>query len=225
MLQRDHTIGDWRALAERAVRTNGEIMAFGDFVIVSAVLASFVLFVETTEREIFNLSRRHYQQEGDINFGVILSMTGSGPHMLCKPTVKPTLSSIMTAEAYVFAIETINNNTNLLPDIKLGFHMLDDCNKQSVALVQALNFVPGTDGADPPMNVVGVLGPMTSSTSTLVAHLLSAYELPQVSYSATADELSDKTVYPYFIRLMPPDNYQVRDIILHLVSLFSCLLR
>ena len=48
--------------------------------------------------------------------------------------------------------------------------------------------------------MLAVVGSANSDTSTAVASLLSVNSIPQISYSATSPELSDKTRYPSFLR-------------------------
>ncbi len=37
------------------------------------------------------------------------------------------------------------------------------------------------------------------------------FQIPQISYASTSLELSDKSRFEYFSRVVPPDNFQVRD--------------
>lgn len=55
--------------------------------------------------------------------------------------------------------------------------------------------------------VIGVIGSSRSSQSKAVAQLLSPAQIPLISFFSTSDELSDKTLYPYFLRTVPPDRY------------------
>lgn len=38
------------------------------------------------------------------------------------------------------------------------------------------------------------------------------FQIPQISYASTSTELSDKSRFEYFSRVVPPDNYQARAI-------------
>jgi len=51
-----------------------------------------------------------------------------------------------------------------------------------------------------------------------VQNLLSLFNIPQIGYSATSKDLSDKSLYRYFMRVVPSDKLQARalvDIVLH----------
>ena len=53
-----------------------------------------------------------------------------------------------------------------------------------------------------------VIGPGSSTTSIQVQNVLQLFHMPQIGYSATAKDLSDKGQFPYFLRVAPPDNFQ-----------------
>lgn len=38
------------------------------------------------------------------------------------------------------------------------------------------------------------------------------FQIPQISYASTSTELSDKSRFEYFSRVVPPDNYQAQAI-------------
>jgi len=42
--------------------------------------------------------------------------------------------------------------------------------------------------------------------------LLKLYKIPMISYSATSPDLSDKTLYPYFGRVVPSDDAQGKGV-------------
>ena len=69
-------------------------------------------------------------------------------------------------------------------------------------------------------NVLGIVGP-TTSTSTEYISALTRYEnIPIISYSATSDSLSDTQHYPNVLRTMPSDSVQV-EVIKSLLDLFN----
>lgn len=39
------------------------------------------------------------------------------------------------------------------------------------------------------------------------------FQIPQISYAATSTELSDKSRYDYFSRVVPPDNFQAKAMV------------
>ncbi|XP_056280267.1 glutamate receptor, metabotropic 8a isoform X2 [Pseudoliparis swirei] len=128
-------------------------------------------------------------------------------------------------EAMMFAIDLINKDPELLPNITLGARILDTCSRDTYALEQSLTFVQalierdGTDvrcaNGDPPIftkpdKIIGVIGAAASSVSIMVANILRLFKIPQISYASTAPELSDNTRYDFFSRVVPPDSYQAQ---------------
>ena len=105
---------------------------------------------------------------------------------------------VQRLEAMLFAIDKINADTRLLPDVKLGAIILDTCSSDSYALNQSLEFIRAsintvegsafqcTDGSIPRpkygMKIIsGVVGGSYSEVSLQVANLLRLFRIPQVS--------------------------------------------
>ncbi|KAL8613944.1 hypothetical protein ACOMHN_023180 [Nucella lapillus] len=68
-------------------------------------------------------------------------------------------------------------------------------------------------GADLNKPIVGLIGPGSSEASIQVQNLMQIFNIPQIGYSATSMDLSDKNIYRYFLRVVPPDNYQVQALV------------
>lgn len=98
----------------------------------------------------------------------------------------------------LFAVDKINADPLLLPDVKLGAIILDTCSSDSYALNQSLEFIRASintvessafecgDGSTPRprygMKVIsGVVGGSYSEVSLQVANLLRLFRIPQVS--------------------------------------------
>lgn len=60
----------------------------------------------------------------------------------------------------------------------------------------------------PPL--VGVVGPASSSAAIQVQNLLQLFHIPQVGYSTTSKDLSDKGRFGFFLRVVPSDYYQAQ---------------
>nr|XP_032832666.1 metabotropic glutamate receptor 5-like [Petromyzon marinus] len=58
--------------------------------------------------------------------------------------------------------------------------------------------------------IVGLIGPGSSSMAIQVQNLLQLFNIPQIAYSATSKDLSDKSHYKYFMRVVPSDTLQAR---------------
>ena len=57
-----------------------------------------------------------------------------------------------------------------------------------------------------PYDVVAVIGSTQSSQSVAVSHVLGPAQVPLVSFFSTSDDLSNKRLFPYFLRTTPPDR-------------------
>lgn len=128
---------------------------------------------------------------------------------------------IQRLEAMIFAINRINIEGKILPGIKLGLSAFDTCSSETTALDRTVEeFITHQrcdseeeEGAIGMRQVVGVVGPLYSSISVQVAHLLRLFRMPQISYDSTSSELSDNTKYEYFLRTVPSDLLQARAIV------------
>ena len=126
-------------------------------------------------------------------------------------------------EAMLFAVDQINNDSNLLNGVKLGITIQDTCGIESVATQNAKAFVSSkfqcSDNlmmrdADPiAPYFAGVIGGMYSSVTIAVATFLQPWYIPQVSPASTSIKLSDTERYKYFARTVPSDTYQNRVIV------------
>ncbi|XP_055790607.1 metabotropic glutamate receptor 8-like isoform X2 [Salvelinus fontinalis] len=162
--------------------------------------------------------------DGDIMLGGLFPVHSRGERGVPCGELKKE-KGIHRLEAMLFAIDLINKDPELLPNVTLGARILDTCSRDTYALEQSLTFVQALierDGSDvrcangdapifaKPDKVVGVIGAAASSVSIMVANILRLFKIPQISYASTAPELSDNTRYDFFSRVVPPDSYQAQ---------------
>ncbi|XP_075956386.1 extracellular calcium-sensing receptor-like [Anarhichas minor] len=122
------------------------------------------------------------------------------------------------AQAMLFAIEEINNSTDLLPGISLGYKIYDTCGSIARSVRVALALANGNDAAsalsEAPCTrlsrVQAIMGETSSSPCMAVATVIGSFHVPMISHFATCACLSDKTKYPSFLRTVPSDYYQSR---------------
>ncbi|KAM5180256.1 metabotropic glutamate receptor 5 isoform 2-T2 [Mantella aurantiaca] len=138
---------------------------------------------------------------------------------------------IQRVEAMLHALDRINADPNILPNITLGCEIRDSCWHSAVALEQSIEFIRDSlisseeeeglvrcvDGSSSSFHskkpIVGVIGPGSSSVAIQVQNLLQLFNIPQIAYSATSMDLSDKTLYKYFMRVVPSDAQQARAMV------------
>ncbi|KAM9524257.1 metabotropic glutamate receptor 6-like isoform 1-T1 [Salvelinus alpinus] len=165
--------------------------------------------------------------KGDITLGGLFPVHSRGPAGVPCGEIKRE-KGIHRMEAMLYALDQINSDPDLLPNITLGAMVLDTCSRDTYALEQSLTFVQALiqkDNSDvrcsnnePPIirkpeRVVGVIGASGSSVSIMVANVLRLFAIPQISYASTAPELSDKSRYEFFSRVVPPDSYQAQAMV------------
>ncbi|XP_051950337.1 glutamate receptor, metabotropic 6a [Xyrauchen texanus] len=164
---------------------------------------------------------------GDITLGGLFPVHARGPAGVACGEIKKE-KGIHRLEAMLYALDQINSDPELLPNITLGARILDTCSRDTYALEQSLTFVQAliqkdtsdircSNGEQPiirkPERVVGVIGASGSSVSIMVANVLRLFEIPQISYASTAPELSDNNRYDFFSRVVPPDSYQAQAMV------------
>ncbi|XP_075434015.1 extracellular calcium-sensing receptor-like [Ascaphus truei] len=128
--------------------------------------------------------------------------------------------------AMIFAIEEINSNPDLLPNISLGFQIFDSCVSMRRAVEGTFWLLSGGQGSIPNYRchkgppLAGVIGDSASTRSILMGHTLGLYRYPQISYFSTSALLSDRNLFPSFFRTIPSDEFQSRGLA-QLVSHFG----
>ncbi|KAK2847360.1 hypothetical protein Q5P01_010359 [Channa striata] len=165
-------------------------------------------------------------KDGDFILGGVFSFHGSWKDRQETYTAKPlplectrlNFIGFQTAQAMIFATEEINNSTDLLPGISLGYKIYDSCGSiaRSVRVALALtngNEVVSVQSAAPctkPAQVQAIIGETSSSPCMAIATAIGPFYIPMISHFATCACLSDKTKYPSFLRTIPSDYYQSR---------------
>eukprot|EP00079_Xenopus_tropicalis_P038149 XP_017951920.1 PREDICTED: vomeronasal type-2 receptor 26-like [Xenopus tropicalis] len=128
--------------------------------------------------------------------------------------------------AFVFAVTEINKNPRLLPNITLGFHIVDPCLAEAMATSGMINIMTGKGlpipnyrcGLSP--NLVAVVDGVSSKVTLLIARVFGIYKLPQITYASMDPVLSDKNQFPSFYRTVPNEIAQY-DALVKLIKHFS----
>ncbi|XP_049432618.1 extracellular calcium-sensing receptor-like [Epinephelus fuscoguttatus] len=146
-----------------------------------------------------------------------LSFTSKPQHPTCHSF---DVLGLRQAQTMAFAIDEINRNSNLLPNVTLGYSLYDNCLTLGIGFRAALSLASGreeqlmldkTCAGNPP--VVGIVGDSSSTRSIAISSVLGLYRVPMVSYFATCSCLSDRQKFPSFFRTIPSDAFQVRAMI------------
>uniref|UniRef100_A0A8C4RV28 Extracellular calcium-sensing receptor-like n=1 Tax=Erpetoichthys calabaricus TaxID=27687 RepID=A0A8C4RV28_ERPCA len=126
-----------------------------------------------------NLDLPLLSKTGDFILGGIFTLHNN--FIASKPTLNLNYKEYHFAETMIYAIEQINNRTDILPNVSLGYKIYDACGTISLAIKAAMALISGAGEAQ---------------SSTL--------------HFATCACLSNRKEFPTFFRTIPSDYYQSR---------------
>ncbi|KAL2103358.1 hypothetical protein ACEWY4_000226 [Coilia grayii] len=129
-------------------------------------------------------------------------------------------------QVFRFAVEEINNSTTLLPNVTIGYHLFDHCSDAHnfPAILHFFSHSSSITAAEEYNhhlpNVIGFTGPFSSTQTITLAPLFMMDLIPMVNYGAGSSTLSDKLVYPSFVRTVPSNKDQI-ELIIHIIKHFG----
>uniref|UniRef100_A0A8D8Q587 Metabotropic glutamate receptor 8 n=1 Tax=Cacopsylla melanoneura TaxID=428564 RepID=A0A8D8Q587_9HEMI len=158
--------------------------------------------------------------EGDVILGGLMMVHSRNENVTCGPIMPQ--GGIQALETMLYTLDYINKYQK--NSIRIGAHILDDCDQDTYGLEMALDFIKGSisniDDTEYHCNktqirkvISGVVGAASSVTSIQVANLLRLFKIPQVSFWSTSPELSNKQRFEYFTRTIPSDHHQVKAMV------------
>ncbi|XP_060112509.1 vomeronasal type-2 receptor 26-like [Heteronotia binoei] len=140
------------------------------------------------------------------------------------PIVVPKFYQHMLSLA--FAINEINENPMILPNVTLGFHVCDSYYDAKMTyrttlelLFKLHRFVPNYK-CDKEKNLIAIIGGLGSDISFHMADILHLYKIPQFTYGSFASEDGNTRQSPSFYRMVPNEAQQYVGII-HLLKHFG----
>uniref|UniRef100_A0A8C7QIJ5 G-protein coupled receptors family 3 profile domain-containing protein n=1 Tax=Oncorhynchus mykiss TaxID=8022 RepID=A0A8C7QIJ5_ONCMY len=173
-----------------------------------------------------------FSQDGDFVIGGVFSMhyymhTVEHSYTSLPEPLQCTGRSLRFSRAMIFAVEEINNSSDLLPGITLGYQVHDSCASVPMAVKVAFQLANGLD----PMfdtgeqcsgstTVTAIVGESGSTPTISMLRITGPFGIPQVSHSSTCACLSDKKQYPTFFRTIPSDQFQAAALA-HLIRHFG----
>ncbi|KAM4567026.1 extracellular calcium-sensing receptor-like [Odontesthes bonariensis] len=117
-------------------------------------------------------------------------------------------------QVMVFAVEEINKDSALLPNISLGYRILNSCASPTNTLRAALTLASQPEDVKQssrcPPAISALIAESGSSQSIAIAGTLGPFQMPIVSYFSTCACLSDRAKYPTFFRTIPSDYFQAK---------------
>uniref|UniRef100_A0A3Q3GJ31 Extracellular calcium-sensing receptor-like n=1 Tax=Kryptolebias marmoratus TaxID=37003 RepID=A0A3Q3GJ31_KRYMA len=171
-----------------------------------------------------------FSKDGDFVIGGVFSLHYKLHTVIYNYTTKPEPSKsreLRFTRTMMFAVDEINNSTELLPGIKLGYQVYDSCASVPMAVDVAFQL---SNGQDPVFYkdsncsqsgvVLAAVGDSASTPSISISRITGSFNVPLVSHFATCACLSDKQQYPTFFRTIPSDQFQA-DALVKLVKHFG----
>ncbi|MBN3324638.1 CASR protein, partial [Atractosteus spatula] len=163
-------------------------------------------------------------RDGDIMVGGVFqihSNTEEKKHLFKTRPDPPKCKSLLIGEfqsmqTMIFAIEEINNRTDLLPGLHLGYKIYGTCGSISLTLRAVMALMNGNEetlsdtSCSRPAAVQVVIGASASSPTIAMSATLGPFRIPVISHFATCACLSNRRRYPTFFRTIPSDYYQSR---------------
>lgn len=184
--------------------------------------------VNAIAQSVTTAEQRSARQDGDIILGALFPV-----HKSPLDTTRYTRTcgeiweqyGIHRTEIFFVTLEKINNDQNILPNISLGWDIRDSCWYSPIALEQSIDFIKNSIASVEQGNlndsspvcgprqkrgkpIAGLIGPGSSQNTIQVQNMLQIFQIPQIGYSATSLDLSDKNLYKYFLRVVPSDKFQ-----------------
>ncbi|XP_043943913.1 extracellular calcium-sensing receptor-like [Protopterus annectens] len=114
--------------------------------------------------------------------------------------------------AVIYAVDVINKNMHLLPNITLGLQLYDSCYSEARGFTGVIAMISGHKALVPNYRCLvnkslsGIIGD-SSITSPTVARILTIYQYPQIAYGSVVSTLSDRSTFPSFFRTLPSDSF------------------
>ncbi|KAM5171756.1 extracellular calcium-sensing receptor-like [Mantella aurantiaca] len=163
---------------------------------------------------------------GDILFGAVLPLHVEKvyPKLVYNEKPKQAVCRKLSPETYLqlqvvkFATMEINDNSEILPNITLGFQVYDSCSTLQRELEGTLWMLSGQSRAIPNFQcqrkekLAAIIGHSTSTYSILMAHILGLSRYPQISHFSTSSLLSDRKKFASFFRTVPSDAFQSKGL-------------
>ena len=169
-----------------------------------------------------SVSSRSGVVEGDLLLAGLFPLHGRGGSGCNRSQLE--WDGLFALEAFYLSLDEANVGLQRDFGFRLGAVTEDTCYNERVGLIKSLKFVlkhlVREDGqaAESGLDIVGVVGPMSSDVAVQVANLLGMFQIPQISYAATSPALSNADRFPYFLRTVPSDLQQAYA----LVDILEC---
>ncbi|XP_063158958.1 vomeronasal type-2 receptor 26-like [Candoia aspera] len=121
--------------------------------------------------------------------------------------------------ALAFAVKEINEDSHILPNITLGFHIYDSYYNPRMTyrttldlLFKSKEFVPNYK-CDGQKKLMAIIGGLDSHTSSSMSESINVYKIPQLSYGSFAQEEFQTTELSSLYSMIPNEDHQYIGVI------------
>ncbi|KAF7234592.1 Vomeronasal type-2 receptor 26 [Varanus komodoensis] len=121
--------------------------------------------------------------------------------------------------ALSFAVDEINGNPQILPNLTLGFRIINGYYiarmryKASMGLLCSYHrFVPNFSCAAQ-KKIAAVIGGLVTEASEIMAIILAMYKIPQLTYGSFSPAHGDKTEFPFLYQMVPRESHQYLGVV------------
>nr|XP_009291958.1 extracellular calcium-sensing receptor-like isoform X2 [Danio rerio] len=162
-------------------------------------------------------------KDGDITIGALFVIHSEVSLPSFAFTQKPNLLSCSSlnikdfrlAQTMIFAIEEINKNTNLLPNISVGYQIYDTCGSRFHSMSATMALMNGPKNSEgytcnEQSSVHAIVGETESSNTIILSRTTGPFKIPVISPTATCECLSNRKEFPSFFRTIASDYHQSR---------------
>ncbi|XP_057204345.1 extracellular calcium-sensing receptor-like [Triplophysa rosa] len=166
-------------------------------------------------------------KDGDITIGAVLPVHTKETLPSFEFTQKPkplscsslSVRDFRLAQIIIFAIEEINKNETLLPNVSIGYRIYDTCGSRLTSMSAIIALMNGQEfaadqrcsGQSP---IHAIIGETESSTTVILSRTTGPFKIPVISQSAACECLSNRKAYPSFFRTVASDYHQSRALAL-----------
>lgn len=139
------------------------------------------------------------------------------------------VSGVSLAEAMLFAVRKLNERHTykyIFPGKKIGILILDSCDSEIIILRKlfamrnndSMICSKGLNCTHILNNAIVYIAALSSRVSQSVSKIMTPQHTVQISYGSTSDSLSNRNIYPNFMRVCTSDEQQVEAMIDLLVN-------
>ncbi|KAG6466748.1 type-2 vomeronasal receptor [Crotalus adamanteus] len=178
----------------------------------------------------YSLPIQHeYYQPGDFIIGAIFSQLfmpkfdplffTENPLAMVEDMYTTVPKNYQHVLSMVFAVNEINENLKLLPNITLGFQIYESYFSARMAYQNTLNLVSRHNKTVPnykcdvERNLIAAIGGLDSEITLHMASILTLYKISQVTYNFFSPAVREKYQFAFLYQMTPSETFQLNGLV------------